>query len=44
MSYIAYTYEYLAIKGNFYPDKDLNDDYYAANSKIKNCIFGHLMK
>ena len=39
MSCIAYTCECLAIKGNFYPDKDFNGDNYAANSEIENCIF-----
>ena len=39
MPCIAYTCECLAIKGSFYSDKDFNDDYYAANSEIENCIF-----
>ena len=39
MSCIADTCECLAIKGNFYADKDFNEDYYAANSEIENCIF-----
>ena len=39
MSCIAYTCECLAINGNFYPDKDFNEDYYTVNSEMKNCIF-----
>ena len=38
MSCIACACECLAVKVNFYPDKDFNDDYYAANSEIENCI------
>ena len=39
MSCITYTCECLAINGNFYPDKDFNEDCYAGNSEIENCIF-----
>ena len=40
MSCIVYTCECLTINCNFYPDKDFNEDYYAANSEMENCIFG----